>query len=273
MYQIASPLYKCHSSNLRFLNSSLEINEKSTRKAIATQDQGSIKTFVRMHHFLLGAWCEVRLSKLLQENQSFNESELEKINRCSTQLEKWNKITELAFRRHYDVRRAPLSEDSLDPTTYHQYDVISGVINNELKDIIELRNRLAHGQWNFLLNSESTRIEADKMAKISRDNLQTLIFKKNMVSYLANIIHDLVVSPTTFERDFNKNYKGVMTFKKYIANKSYALYEQKLISSYQNGQIKKEENYKNEFKAELEEKILEEFTSKSFFDKLKILFK
>ena len=287
MQYTASKLYKYHSSNLRFLETALENNAASARTAIRTKNQDATKTFVRVHHLLLGAWAEVRLSKLLNENQSFNSSEMSKIDNCQSQLDKWNKVVELAFRRRYNVKKAPLSEDSLEPTTYHRYQVINGVINNELKDIIELRNRIAHGQWEFLLNSEATKIEADKMEKVRRENLQSLIFKKSIINYLANLIHDLVVSPITFERDFDKHYKGVRRFQKNIADKPYADYEHKLIASYQKGKQKQQaklqelkENIRADLVIELRSQIREEVIAemqssqkpKSFLHKLKDAF-
>lgn len=258
MKYIASKLYKYHSNNLRFLNTALEKNAASARIAIATEDQDSIKTFVRVHHFLLGAWTEVRLCKLLNEHQSFDSVEMEKIKKCQTQLEQWNKVVELAFRRRYKVKKASLSDNSLDPTTYHRYQVINGVINHELKDIIELRNRIAHGQWEFLLNSEATNVERDKMEKIQRENLQSLIFKQRMINYLANLIHDLVVSPDTFERDFDKHYRGILTFQKHIEKKSYADYEKMLKNNYRIGKEKQREQLetlRNEIRRELEAEL------------------
>ncbi len=284
MQYTASKLFKYHSSNLRFLETALENNATSARTAIRTQNKDATKTFVRVHHLLLGAWAEVRLCKLLNEHQSFNTSELGKIENSQSQLDKWNKVVELAFRRRYNVKKAILSEDSLEPTTYHRYQVINGVINNELKDIIELRNRIAHGQWAFLLNSEATKVEADKMEKVRRENLQSLIFKKSMINFLANLIHDLVVSPATFERDFDKHYKGVRRFQKNIANKPYADYESKLIASYQNGkqkQLDKLEELKQQIRTDLEielrpqirDEVIAEIQSnqkpRSFLNKLK----
>ncbi|WP_052713333.1 hypothetical protein [Pseudoalteromonas rubra] len=258
MQYTASKLYKYHSSNLRFLETALKNNAASARTAIRTQNKDATKTFVRVHHLLLGAWAEVRLCKLLNEHQSFDSSEMSKIDNCQSQLDKWNKVVELAFRRRYNVKKALLSEDSLDPTTYHRYQVISGVINNELKDIIELRNRIAHGQWEFLLNSEATSVEADKMEKVRRENLQSLIFKKRMINFLADLIHDLVVSPDTFERDFDKHFKGVRRFQKNIVDKPYANYESKLVASYQNGkqkQLDRLEASKQQIRVELENEL------------------
>ena len=169
MSHTVSSLYKYHTENLRFLTQALETNAVSTRHAIATQDADKTKILERMHHFLLGAWAEVRLSKLLNETNAFHSSELSQIDACNSQLDKWNKVIELSFRRHYNVPNANLTQNSLTPTVFYRYDVISGVVNNELKDVIEIRNRIAHGQWVKLLNSEASGIEQDKMAKISRE--------------------------------------------------------------------------------------------------------
>jgi hypothetical protein len=268
MSHIVSNIYKYHTKNLRFLTQALETNAVSTRHAIATQDADKTKTLERMHHFLLGAWAEVRLCKLLNETNAFNSDEMIQIDACNSQLDKWNKAIKLSFRRHYDVSSANLTQNNLTPTVYFRYVVISGVVNNELKDVIEIRNRIAHGQWLFLLNSEANVIEQDKMAKISRENLQKLLFKKNMINYLANLIHDLVISPVTFERDFDKHYMGVLQCRQSIAKKSYVKYVNQLVSSYQKGQLKKSENLKQHYR----DGYLEEIQSLGFLDKLKLAF-
>lgn len=97
----------------------------------------------------------------------------------------------------------------------------------------------------------------------------------------------MVVSPITFERDFDKHYKGVRLFQKNIADKPYADYEHKLIASYQKGKQKQQaklqelkENIRAELVIELRSQIRDEVIaemqqsqkSKSFLNKLKDAF-
>ena len=89
-----------------------------------------------------------------------------------------------------------------------------------------------------------------------------------MINYLANLIHDLVVSPATFERDFDKHYKGVIQYQNFIAKKSYSKYVNQIVSSYENGQLKKADNLKKKIRKE----YLQEIHRLGFIDKLKLIF-
>ena len=60
-------LFQFHVSNLRSIEIAINNAALSTRKSIAEQNQKAIISFVRLYSFLLGAWAETRLSKLLYE--------------------------------------------------------------------------------------------------------------------------------------------------------------------------------------------------------------
>ena len=58
-------LYKFHVANLRFVSNGLNHIFRSARNAIACGNQNLVSTHVRLLLFILGAWSEVRLLKLL----------------------------------------------------------------------------------------------------------------------------------------------------------------------------------------------------------------
>ena len=68
----------------------------------------------------------------------------------------------------------------------------------------------AHGQWVYPLNNVGTAVESDKYKLINKENLQSLQFKFDLIGHLADAIHDLVVSPETFERDFEKHFRKLL---------------------------------------------------------------
>ncbi len=85
------------------------------------------------------------------------------------------------------------------------------VLSNELRILIEIRNKLAHGQWIYPFNNEGNTVDPDKFKLIDKENLQSLQFKYSLAQHLADAVHDLVVSPTTFERDFESHFKNSFT--------------------------------------------------------------
>ena len=56
---------------------------------------------------------------------------------------------------------------------------------------------------------------------------------------LAFLIHDLAVSPPTFERDFDKNYRLVEENKRNLHKRTYNDYRTKMIAKYQRGLAKR----------------------------------
>jgi hypothetical protein len=108
-------------------------------------------------------------------------------------------------------------------------DALHDVLDKELRIIIEIRNKLAHGQWVYPLNSDATAVENDKYQAINKENFQSLQFKFSLIGHLADAIHDLVVSPVTFERDFEKHFQKLLQVRTNLARKNYSNYEKKLV--------------------------------------------
>ena len=71
-----SKQYKQHVANLRELDVALGNVARLARAAIASDDpQQSLRTLLRLYAFLIGAWAECRLKKLLHEERGFTEPE------------------------------------------------------------------------------------------------------------------------------------------------------------------------------------------------------
>ncbi len=49
-----------------------------------------------------------------------------------------------------------------------------------LRILIEIRNKLAHGQWIYPFNNEGNTVDPDKFKLIDKENLQSLQFKYSL---------------------------------------------------------------------------------------------
>jgi len=234
-------LYKYHVANLRSIQTAIKSIALSTRRAIAEEKQQSTDSFVRLYAFLLGAWAETRLNKLLFEPISFQEAERQLILSKSTQLEKWQIAVELAFRKQYTIPFAELTEATLPFTAFARYSVILDILDKDLRSAIEIRNKLAHGQWIYPLNNDGTNVEPEKFKKLKFENLPSLQYKHSLISSIAEIIHDLIVSVATFERDFDIHYKNITTTRNNLKNRKYSEYANKLIEKRKRGIQKRNE--------------------------------
>lgn len=227
-----SKLYTQHVANLRELELAISHTSRLARAEIASKDpHKSLRSLLRLYSFLVGAWAEARLRKLLHEKHGFTDSERVKIENKSSQLEQWQETVDLAFRKNRSIKKAPLNERSLGVAHMARRNALQDVLSNELRILIEIRNKLAHGQWVYPFNSEGTTVEPDKYELINSENIQSLQLKYALTGHLANVVHDLVVSPQTFERDFEDHFKKLFQVQTNLRTKNYSKYENGLIAN------------------------------------------
>lgn len=224
-----SQIYRYHVENLRELEVALRNISRLARETIARKDpENSLRSLLRMYTLLIGAWAECRLQKLLHEEFGFTSAERGQVKSKTTQLDWWQETVDLAFRKHYGIAAAPLNEQSLGSQNNDRYIALKDTLADDLKIVIEIRNKLAHGQWINPLNSAGTRLNADKQRLLNQENLMSLQLKLSLIGHLADIVHDLVVSPTTFERDFDHHYDLLEQVRVNLRKKDYNKYRSQL---------------------------------------------
>jgi hypothetical protein len=219
-------------ANLRELERALNQTARLAKAEIASGDpQQSLRSLLRLYSFLLGAWAECRLRKLLHEQFGFTDAEREEVLASDVQLTQWQRTVEFAFRKHHKIPKAELNGRVLGVSHAARYEALQQVLAGELRIIIEIRNKLAHGQWVYPFNSEGTSVEAEKYRLINQENLLSLQLKYALLGHLADAVHDLVVSPATFARDFDVHFRKLDQVRVNLRVKKYSSYEGSLISS------------------------------------------
>lgn len=235
-------LYHFHVTNLQTIEQAMNRIARSLRETISKGEDAAVRSFVCLYALLLGAWAECRLRKLIYEPQGFDNLERDKIFAIDTQFGQWQTAIEMAFRKQYKIPRAPLTQNILPHSAFSRYKTLSEMLKDELQPIIELRNKLAHGQWIYLLNSEGDDIAQTQMNKLRVENLLSLQFKRNLITYLSSVIHDLVVSKPTFERDFDNHFRAIIETKRNLLHRNYDDYVEKMRQKYQKGKDKLRKN-------------------------------
>lgn len=239
-----SELYRYHVKNLRELERALEQTARLAKAEIARRDpQRSLQSLVRLYAFLLGAWAECRLSKLLYEQAGLSDDERGVVLAFNTHLDRWKAVVDIAFRKHYQIPSAPLNSRVLGVSHAARREALHQVLCDDLRVVIEIRNKLAHGQWVYPLNNEGTAVENDKFSLINKENIMSLQFKYSLLGHLANAAHDLVVSLPTFQRDFDGRFRLLEQVRTNMSVKQYAKYEQSLVSSRQKARAARGEGH------------------------------
>lgn len=240
MQRNPTKVYGYHVANLRELDAALTNVARPARAAIASNDpERSLRTLLRLYAFLLGAWAECRLKKLLHEEFGFADAEREAILAYGTQLEQWQAAVDAAFRKHYKLPNAELNARNLGVAASARRDALLGILDYDLRIVVEIRNKLAHGQWIYPLNSEATQVEQDKYKLINKENLLSLEFKLAMLQHLADAVHDLVVSPRAFERDFESHFRRLFQAQANLRRRPYEKYAQSLVRSRERARAKR----------------------------------
>ena len=223
--------YKYYSENLKLLDKSIKQIALQIRKAISEDNETLEKVFMRQYLIVVAAWLETRQRKLIFENKLFTEPEILSIYKINDKVREWNKIIELAFKKHYGT--------NLTRTQQHQKNDLINLVNDHFVPIINLRNRLAHGQWVYTFNSDETSLENKYMAELNTTNNISLQHKMKLAKRTADLIRDLVVSTPTFQRDYDKHWKGLEESKESFKNIDYQAYKAQMKANYIREKIKR----------------------------------
>ncbi len=236
-------MYKFHCSNLRKISASIKLIQRDLRESISTKNSKNEFLYTRLLSQLVSTWIETRLNKLIEEPSCYVDAEKKLIRKQRTQMDKWMtalnisvcKANSLAFSNKIRVieKNLPFIEKS-------KYKEIKEVIKKDLLSSTQIRNKLAHGQWEYAFLSDFSSIDPEITKNIRMENIVTIQLKMKMFETLTNIIHDLVASPSTYNRDFNSNHKKLMSQKNNFHGRDYSSYKESMINKYLRGKIKKQ---------------------------------
>lgn len=209
--------------------------ERTLKGYISKRDEHRTIAFTRLLSLIIDSWIEVRLMKLLHEVKAYSEEEKLKILHARTFEDQWLKALEIAHNKAF-----PSNDNSLEyETASMQYFALKNTIIGDIKQSRELRNRIAHGQWRFAFNGDCSKLNPVITEKLEAQNILSLKFKLELFKILAQIIHDLAVSPETFSRDFDKNYRIILNQKRNSDQINYQKYVETLVLSYEIGKTKR----------------------------------
>jgi hypothetical protein len=114
------------------------------------------------------------------------------------------------------------------------------LIEDELTDLIEVRNKLAHGQWSYPLNSKGDDVANEQMKSLKETNALALSAKKRLVESFCAAMHDLVVSQRTFDRDFDDHFRQIQTARTDLQCRDYGRHEAVLRAKWARGRTRRD---------------------------------
>ena len=228
-------MFQHHNSNLKLIENAIKLDQRDLRYYISTQDDRGTYIYTKILSQLISSWSEVRVLILVYERSAFNDNEKQEILSAHTLRERWVTAFNIAICKTYRIQNCNRINKQLPFTSRLRYQAIIALIDEDLLEAIEVRNRIAHGQWMYAFTNDLREISTELTGKLRQENIVELQLKYKLFKSLAQIIHNLAVSPPTFERDFDKNYQKIEEQKHNLHNRNYENYRLKMIEKYQRG--------------------------------------
>lgn len=120
-------------------------------------------------------------------------------------IEKWDVLNDYFFKAQYFGRQdRELNELNLGLTNFSRYIAIHNFIHNNLKIFVEIRNKLAHGQWAVSFNRSGSGKNQEITASIWQLAKKEIMLIKSISKNLPPLMKLLITSKKTFERDVDR---------------------------------------------------------------------
>ena len=211
--------YRKHSENFRAVSAGLTQAERFHKEAIRRGDDPATEFAARVHHMMVGLMAEAALRKISTDPAGFNARERTLLGQERSQISRWKRAVEFAFRRHHAI---PIHLE-VDATTTNaavavQFATITSLLENDLAEVIEDRNKIAHAQWVWLLNNTETAFTGRAAPPL---NYKAIDRRARMITNIAHVINDLVVSERTFQRDFQQHYNAILNLQQDLAGSDF----------------------------------------------------
>jgi len=231
--------FRWHSGNLREVDASMDALSRSIHKAIAAKDEKTVQSLSRHYTLALGMWSEVLLLKVLHEQRAFTFHEIDQILRIAA-TDRWKELVKLCFRNRF--RTIDLNERTLPPSRFSQHKTLMESLENELLPIVNLRNRLAHGQLRYTLRNSYSSIDERLMRQLHRENIVTLQIKRRILFYISRIVRSLAIWHPKFNEHFDKYYSVVISSNYELRTSKYEDYCEELIARSTRGRQYRQRN-------------------------------
>lgn len=219
--------HRKHSANAAKVKSELVQIERAHKHAIRTGDGPATEALSRLHMLLVGILAETLLWKITADPGGFNDRERDLVRRAGSQLNRWHRAVELAFRRHYTIPvHLDLDEASLPGSVHAQVEQCTELLNGDLKPIIESRNRTAHGQWVWQLNAKETKFSPQQVPPPL--NYRAIWARGKVITAIGDLIYVLAVSEATFQRDYDALIRAINDYRPLLAGDDFGQFVIKL---------------------------------------------
>lgn len=198
-------LLKVHSANRRQVRKAITQLDRALNDALMRENSELARVHVRCLFILWVSWLESHMNVLLHSANKIRYDERRAIVGAGTEAQRWASMIDILFRKHYlNGKQGALSKVAIGATPYYRYTDLSSILTDDIEPFIEIRNRLAHGQWHAALNNEGTAKNPDITRKLWTLTKQDIFVAKAIIQNFAWIITDCACSRSRFEGRYDQ---------------------------------------------------------------------
>lgn len=203
----------CRTNRAKLKKTLTQIN-RNLNQAIKEGDEEVIYLNLRFYIILLVAWLESTLLFLIfHHNKQISVKLREEVLSQRTQVDKWRLLIESIYRIYYLNGKTSrnLNLVNLGHTPFNRLQYLLNLLENEVKVFIEIRNKLAHGQWSVVLNNDLSNKNQDLTTKVWTLTKKETWYAKNIITNFSKFTDTLVKSQAGFEKEFDSIVNKIET--------------------------------------------------------------
>ncbi|MCU1125277.1 hypothetical protein JAK51_03355 [Stenotrophomonas maltophilia] len=190
-------VFQAQTANLRVLEQGWKHIKRGIHRDLLANNKASVELQTKVLALTYCAWSEVAFSKLVHTPHCFELDEIRQIKAAGERgsiVSAWEKCVALALRkiRSRNGNYVPNVKQEL-----------SRLIKTYIETPSQLRNKVAHGQWQVALNNKNTALNTDLTGSLANLDLVKLDLLKKGCEGLCLIVEALVESP---EKAFHRDY-------------------------------------------------------------------
>lgn len=192
-------LYVLQSKNVRKLKK-VEANlVRTINTYLKKNDSFQVELNTKLYALVYCTLSEAQFIQIVNTPDGFMDTEIEKIkaekNRNGV-VKAWELLFDMAFEK-VNVNW------KTDADLQSRRAELQNILDNYIKTPSELRNKIAHGQWDFALNRENTGENTSKTLELKKLTVIKITIWSEVHQFLGLIVRDLIQSPKS---GFHRNY-------------------------------------------------------------------
>lgn len=181
-------LYVLQSKNVRLLKKSFDSLVRDINYALVKNDFFQLNIKTKLLALVYSALSEAQFVQILHTPSGFSHTEILKIKSERSLASSWKLMIDTAM-----LKVNPNWENIKDQR--EKRDEIIRLIETYIEKPQEIRNKIAHGQWEHALNSNGSKENENTTKEIQNLSVVNISIWAEVHQYLGYIIRDLVQSP------------------------------------------------------------------------------